>query len=111
MGAPTGRVLVMGADGFIGRHIAFELRAAGWDVLAVARRVGRLRAMAFAFLAPVVHLQIRIRNIAGDALARGAPLPDAAQRAFRLWFALGWPAFAALVGVSWLMVAKPEFWG
>ncbi|WP_345790967.1 NAD-dependent epimerase/dehydratase family protein [Gymnodinialimonas phycosphaerae] len=27
-------VLVLGADGFIGRHIAFHLRAEGWDVLA-----------------------------------------------------------------------------
>ena len=29
------------------------------------------------------------------------------QGRFRLWFALGWPAFGALVAVFWLMVAKP----
>lgn len=41
------KVLVLGADGFIGRHIAFGLRAAGWDVLAHARGTGRLQAMGF----------------------------------------------------------------
>jgi len=42
------RVLVLGADGFIGRHIAFHLRAGGWDVLASARRSTRLARMGFA---------------------------------------------------------------
>ncbi len=37
-------------------------------------------------------------------------LPAAATRAYRLWFALGWPAFGALTGVFWLMVAKPPLW-
>ncbi len=46
----THQVLVLGADGFIGRHIAFELRAQGFDVLASARRVGALRAMGFEVL-------------------------------------------------------------
>ncbi len=45
------RVLVLGADGFIGRHIAFALRARGWQVLASARRTGRLEAMGFEVLA------------------------------------------------------------
>ncbi len=67
--------------------------------------------LAFACWAPVVRLQIAIRDMAGTALARGTPLPEAARRAFRLWFALGWPAFAALTGVFWLMLAKPGLWG
>lgn len=44
------KALVLGADGFIGRHIAFALRDAGIDVLAVARRPDRLAAMGFAVL-------------------------------------------------------------
>lgn len=44
------RVLLLGADGFIGRHIAFHLRAKGYEVLAVARSVSRLAAMGFATL-------------------------------------------------------------
>lgn len=39
--------LILGADGFIGRHIAFDLRAAGWTVIASAQRIGPLKAMGF----------------------------------------------------------------
>ncbi|TBX29292.1 DUF2269 family protein [Nioella sediminis] len=66
--------------------------------------------LAFICWAPVVHLQIRIRDLAGEALATGAPLPAEARRLYRIWFALGWPAFAALTGVFWLMVARPALW-
>lgn len=68
-----------------------------------------LYVLAFCAWAPVVHLQIRIRDLAADALRDGTALPDAARRAYRLWFALGWPAFLALIGVFWLMIAKPDF--
>jgi len=69
-----------------------------------------LYVLAFVCWAPVVHLQIRIRDLSGAALAEQASLPPAAYRAYRIWFALGWPAFAALIGVFWLMVAKPALW-
>ena len=69
-----------------------------------------LYALAFACWAPVVHLQIRIRSLARAAAANGTALPPEATRAYRIWFALGWPAFAALTGVFWLMVAKPQLW-
>lgn len=58
---------------------------------------------------PVVHLQIRIRDLA--RATTGPELPLEAHRAFRIWFALGWPAFAALIVIYWLMVAKPPLWG
>ena len=41
------KVLVLGADGFIGRHVAFALRAAGHEVLASARRISALERMGF----------------------------------------------------------------
>lgn len=44
------RVLILGADGFIGRHLAFGLRAKGWAVTAQARDPRRLEAMGFATL-------------------------------------------------------------
>lgn len=40
-------VLILGADGFIGRHMAFAARAAGWRVIAHARRTKALTAMGF----------------------------------------------------------------
>ena len=70
-----------------------------------------LYALAFVCWAPVVRLQIRLRDLAAAAVASGTALPPEAHRAFRLWYALGWPAFAALVAVFWLMVAKPPLWG
>ena len=51
MSAPQAtRILVLGADGFIGRHFCFAFRRAGFDVLAVARRPARLARMGFATL-------------------------------------------------------------
>lgn len=41
------RIFVLGADGFIGRHIAFGLRARGFEVVASARRTKRLTRMGF----------------------------------------------------------------
>ncbi|MCK4712544.1 MAG: DUF2269 domain-containing protein [Marinosulfonomonas sp.] len=67
--------------------------------------------LAFICWAPVVVLQIRIRDMAGKALANNTPLPNRATRYFRIWFALGWPAFAALLWVFWLMVNRPGLWG
>lgn len=67
-----------------------------------------LYVLAFLCWVPVVWLQYRIRDLARAAHAAGAPLPDAAIRLWRIWFALGWPAFTALVAVFWLMVSKPD---
>lgn len=44
------KVVVLGADGFIGRHVALGLRAAGHEVVACARRTDRLAQMGFAVL-------------------------------------------------------------
>jgi uncharacterized membrane protein len=60
------------------------------------------------FWLPVVWLQWRMRNLARDAAARGAALPAEYGRLYRIWFAFGFPAFAAVLGILWLMVAKPE---
>ncbi len=67
-----------------------------------------LYVIAFICWAPVVHLQIRIRNLAAKADQDNAQLTDGAKRAYHIWFALGWPAFAALMIIFWLMVAKPD---
>lgn len=56
---------------------------------------------------PVVWLQIRMRDMAQRAAAEGAPLPRLYTRYFRLWTALGVPAFVAMVAIFYLMVAKP----
>ena len=41
------KILLLGADGFIGKHIAFGLRAAGHTVMASARNTIALERMGF----------------------------------------------------------------
>lgn len=65
-----------------------------------------LYALAGACWLPVVWLQIRMRDLAGAALAGKQPLPPAYRRLARLWFWLGVPAFGAMVLVVALMVFK-----
>jgi len=56
---------------------------------------------------PVVWIQIRLRDMAFQATVTGAPLPERYFRLFKLWFVLGFPAFAAVLSIVWLMVVKP----
>lgn len=55
---------------------------------------------------PVVWLQIRMRDVAAEAVALGMPLPERYWRMARWWFWLGVPAFTAMVLVVALMVFK-----
>ncbi len=63
-----------------------------------------------AFWLPVVRMQIRKRNLAREAAANGSPLPDAYHRLYRPWFACGFPAFAAILVIVWLMLERPALW-
>jgi uncharacterized membrane protein len=64
-----------------------------------------------AFWLPVVWMQARMRDLAAEAAAAGRPLPAAYDRLFRWWFAFGFPAFAAVAAIFWLMIARPaEIW-
>ncbi len=69
-----------------------------------------LYTLAFFCWAPVVYLQIKLRDMTGKALARETSLPLSAHRVYRIWFVLGWPAFAALIAIFWLMISKPQIW-
>jgi uncharacterized membrane protein len=63
-----------------------------------------------AFWLPVVSFQIRMRNLARTAAATGKPLPAEYHRLYRTWFAFGFPAFAAVLAIIWLMIARPMLW-
>jgi len=56
---------------------------------------------------PVLWLQHRMAAMARDAATRGEPLPARYRQYARRWEWLGYPAFAAMLVVFWLMVAKP----
>lgn len=66
-----------------------------------------LYAAAIACWLPVVWLQMRLRDLAAQALHDCTPLPPAYWQAFRAWVALGVPALFAFLAIFWLMVAKP----
>lgn len=55
---------------------------------------------------PVVWIQIQLLRLA-DAAATTSELPLAFARWFRLWFLLGMPAFASVIALIYIMVAKP----
>jgi uncharacterized membrane protein len=61
-----------------------------------------------AFWLPVVWMQMRLRDLARAAAAHGGPLPRAYHVLFWWWFAFGFPAFAAVLAILWLMIARPQ---
>jgi len=56
---------------------------------------------------PVVWIQFQLKKQIELSLQQNTPLPARYHRLFRWWFALGWPAFMALIVVFYLMVTKP----
>jgi uncharacterized membrane protein len=59
------------------------------------------------FWLPVVWMQMRMRDLAVHAVATDAKLPTEYHRLFWWWFAFGFPAFAAVLMIFWLMIARP----
>lgn len=56
---------------------------------------------------PVVWMQMRMRALAEAASRTNTPLPREYHRLFHLWLAFGFPAFSAVLGILWLMIARP----
>jgi uncharacterized membrane protein len=86
----------------LARQLGYSL-AEGWIVLSII-----LYVITGAFWLPVVWMQMRIRDLAAAAAGNGAALPRAYHLLFRVWFAFGFPAFAAVLGIFWLMIARPS---
>ena len=61
-----------------------------------------------AFWLPVVWMQMKMRDLAAAALRDGRPPPPQYHRLFWWWFAFGFPAFAAVLAIFWLMIARPQ---
>jgi len=85
----------------LARKVGYTL-SEGWIVLSML-----LYLVTGAFWLPVVWMQMRMRDLAAAAAWEARPLPIEYYRLFRLWFAFGFPAFAAVLGIFWLMIAKP----
>ena len=75
----------------------------GWIVLSLA-----LYVLTGLFWLPVVRIQMQLRDLARQAAAEGGALPAEFDRLYRIWFACGFPAFAAVVAIVWLMLTTPD---
>jgi uncharacterized membrane protein len=60
------------------------------------------------FWLPVVWMQMELRRLAEAAVATSSPLPPRYHRIFRMWFAFGFPAFASVMAILWLMITRPS---
>lgn len=96
-------VVVQPATGIAMAIMAGLPLTSGWIALTFL-----LYALVGACWLPVVCLQIKLRAIARDSLLAGAPLPERYFRYLRYWFALGWPAFAGVLAIFYLMIFKPD---
>ena len=82
-------------------HLGYEL-IERWIIVSIS-----LYLVTGAFWLPVVWMQMRMRDLALASARTGQPLPPAYHRLFRVWFAFGFPAFASVLAIFWLMIAKP----
>jgi uncharacterized membrane protein len=98
----TPTVLLQPATGLAMVYLAGFPLSTPWIAASLA-----LYAIAGLCWLPVVWLQIRMRALAQQAAEAGTPLAPLYWRYARWWEALGYPAFAAMVVVFYLMVAKP----
>jgi len=94
--------IVQPATGFYMVYLAGYPLHSRWIMWSIA-----LYVLAGACWLPVVWLQIRMRDLAAQAVKDDTPLPKLYWRYFKIWVALGVPAFAAFIVIFWLMVAKP----
>lgn len=86
----------------LARHVGYSLFDAWifWSII--------LYVITGAFWLPVVWMQMRLRDLAATAARSGTELPRGYHRLFRWWFAFGFPAFAAVLAIFWLMIARPQ---
>lgn len=74
----------------------------GWILLSLS-----LYVVIGLFWLPVVWIQIQLRNMARLSAVDGTPLPERYHRLHRVWLACGFPAFAAVLIIVWLMLYRP----
>lgn len=83
-------------------HVGYSLWD-GWILLSIL-----LYLVTGVFWLQVVWMQMRMRDLALAAVHGNKPLPRQYYFLFRLWFAFGFPAFAAVLAIFWLMITRPQ---
>lgn len=98
----TPAVIIQPLTGVMMMQMAGWPLSARWISLSIA-----LYAFAGLCWLPVVFLQLRMARLAQAAHAGSTELPTEYWKLARRWELLGYPAFAAMLVVFYLMVAKP----
>ena len=98
----TPTAVIQPVTGMLLAHLAGWPLTTPWLVLSMG-----LFVLAGACWLPVVWLQIRMAAMMQVSLRTGFALPPNYWRYARWWELLGYPAFTAMAGVFYLMVAKP----
>jgi uncharacterized membrane protein len=102
----TPTIILQPASGFYLMHKAGFPFSAPWILWSIV-----LYLVAGAAWLPVVWMQLRMRDMAHEAVATRKLLPDRYWHFLRAWVSLGVVAFVALVIVFFLMVVKPALPG
>ena len=95
-------VVIQPLTGFWLMHLAGYPLSSTWISVSLM-----LYALAVACWLPVVWMQMRMRDLAQDAVDRDRPLSGPYWRYLKFWILLGTLAFFAFLAIFWLMVAKP----
>ncbi len=102
----TPAVIIQPLTGFALVYLLGYPLSSPWLLLSIA-----LYGFVGACWLPVIGLQLSMRNLARHAVTNGVTMPPAYDRCYRLWYLLGRPAFAGVVGIFALLVWKPALWG
>ncbi|APO78080.1 hypothetical protein AM571_PC00340 (plasmid) [Rhizobium etli 8C-3] len=80
----------------------------GWIVVSII-----LYIVTGMFWLPVVWMQMEMRRLSEAAVETDSALPTRYHDLFWRWFAFGFPAFAAVLAIFWLMITRPDLgsWG
>jgi uncharacterized membrane protein len=101
----TSAVIIQPVSGaFLASGLGYSL----WDSW-IATSLGLYVLVGLCWL-PVVWIQARLRDLARTAARERTPLPPRYDRLFRIWFVLGWPAFAGVIAIFALMIWRPQLW-
>jgi uncharacterized membrane protein len=99
----TPTIILQPLTGFYLLHLMGMPLEAHWILLSIG-----LYLLAGTCWLPVVWMQIKMRDMASNAVATATELPVRYWEYLRWWVGLGFVAFFALVFVFYLMVAKPQ---
>jgi uncharacterized membrane protein len=95
-------VLLQPVTGGLLMYLSATSLVEGWLLTSLV-----LYAVAGLFWAPVILMQIEMRDLARAAVAQNGPLPPRYFVLFRRWFLFGIPGFGSVMLILWLMIAKP----